>query len=113
MQSLSRKFIDEWHFLIENNPDFNFSGLQVQPVIAAGSSDMKHVRNRVRICLNVVFIHFSNWFFHFQFNISAIGFAPMINTVSRAHDHNEYLNADVYLNGIEVYKKVIPNIANV
>lgn len=49
----------------------------------------------------------------FQLNISAIGFAPMINTEIRVHDHNEYLNADTYLKGIEVYQKIIPNLANV
>lgn len=37
----------------------------------------------------------------------------MLDTVSKAHDHDEYLNAGVYLEGIEIYKKIIPNIANV
>jgi aminoacylase len=29
------------------------------------------------------------------------------------HDHDEYLQADVYLKGIEIYKKIIENVANV
>lgn len=45
-------------------------------------------------------------------NISAIGFSPLTNTVPKIHDHNEYLNADVYLRGIKIYEKIITNIAN-
>lgn len=36
----------------------------------------------------------------------------MINTPVLLHDHDEYLQADVYLRGIEIYKKIIPAIAN-
>lgn len=49
----------------------------------------------------------------FQLNLPAIGFAPLLNTTYRFHDHNEYVNADVYLKGIEIYEKIIPSIANV
>lgn len=52
-------------------------------------------------------------FVFFQMDIPAIGFSPLTNTVPRLHDHNEYLNADVYLAGIEVYKKIIPSLGNV
>lgn len=45
--------------------------------------------------------------------IPAIGFSPMINTPVLLHDHDEFLNADVYLKGIEIYQKIIENIANV
>jgi aminoacylase len=44
--------------------------------------------------------------------IPAIGFSPMINTPVLLHDHDEYLQADVYLKGIEIYKKIIENVAN-
>lgn len=36
-----------------------------------------------------------------------------MNTEFRAHDHNEYLNADIYLTGIEVYTKILPRLGNV
>ena len=36
----------------------------------------------------------------------------MINTPLLLHDHNEYLQADVYLNGLELYKKIIAALAN-
>lgn len=44
--------------------------------------------------------------------IPAIGFSPMINTPVLLHDHDEYLQADVYLKGIEIYKKIIEKIGN-
>lgn len=44
--------------------------------------------------------------------IPAIGFSPMIHTPVLLHDHDEYLQADVYLNGIEIYKKIIASVAN-
>lgn len=45
--------------------------------------------------------------------IPAIGFSPMNNTPVLLHDHNEFLKADTYLNGIEIYKKIIPKLANI
>lgn len=48
----------------------------------------------------------------FQLNIPAIGFSPQLNTISRIHGHNEYLNAAAYLDGIDIYKHVIMNIAS-
>jgi aminoacylase len=45
--------------------------------------------------------------------IPAIGFSPMNNTPILLHDHDEFLQADVYLRGIEIYKTIIQNVANV
>lgn len=44
--------------------------------------------------------------------IPAIGFSPMNNTPVLLHDNDEFLKADIYLRGIEIYKKIIANIAN-
>lgn len=44
--------------------------------------------------------------------IPAIGFSPMNNTPVLLHDHDEYLEADVFLKGIEIYKKIIERVAN-
>lgn len=44
--------------------------------------------------------------------IPAIGFSPMINTPVLLHDHDEFLHADMYLRGIEIYKKIIACVAN-
>ncbi|XP_017848051.1 aminoacylase-1-like [Drosophila busckii] len=44
--------------------------------------------------------------------IPALGFSPINNTPILLHDHDEFLRADTYLHGIEVYKKLIPAVAN-
>ncbi|KAF5287664.1 hypothetical protein FQR65_LT12194 [Abscondita terminalis] len=45
--------------------------------------------------------------------IPAFGFSPIINTPVLLHDHNEYLNVNVFLKGIDIYCKIIVEIANV
>lgn len=51
--------------------------------------------------------------FFSQLGIPAIGFSPIINTPVLLHDNDEYLGADTYLRGIEIYKTIISKIANV
>lgn len=46
-------------------------------------------------------------------NIPAVGFSPIINTPVLLHDHNEFLNADMYLTGIEIWKEILLKVANV
>jgi aminoacylase len=43
----------------------------------------------------------------------AIGFSPMNHTPVLLHDHNEFLNRDVFLRGIDIYTKIIDKLANV
>ncbi|KAI4503616.1 hypothetical protein M0802_001019 [Mischocyttarus mexicanus] len=45
--------------------------------------------------------------------IPAIGFSPMNNTKILLHDHDEYLNKDIFLRGIQIYMKIIEGVANV
>uniref|UniRef100_A0A4W6DPB5 N-acyl-aliphatic-L-amino acid amidohydrolase n=1 Tax=Lates calcarifer TaxID=8187 RepID=A0A4W6DPB5_LATCA len=45
--------------------------------------------------------------------IPAIGFSPMNRTPILLHDHNEYLNEQVFLKGISVYERLIPALASV
>ncbi|XP_782880.2 aminoacylase-1 isoform X2 [Strongylocentrotus purpuratus] len=45
--------------------------------------------------------------------IPCLGFSPMNNTPILLHDHNEYLNEDVFLRGISIYETIITEIANV
>lgn len=45
--------------------------------------------------------------------IPAIGFSPMNRVPILLHDHDEYLPAQTYLTGIDIYKKIITNVANV
>lgn len=44
--------------------------------------------------------------------IPAICFSPMNKTKILLHDHDEYLNKDIFLRGIEIYMKIIPAVAN-
>ncbi|EDW38956.1 GL13663 [Drosophila persimilis] len=52
-------------------------------------------------------------FFIREARIPAFGFSPINNTPVLLHNHDEYLRADTYLRGIEVYKKLIPAVADV
>lgn len=45
--------------------------------------------------------------------IPALGFSPMNHTPVLLHDHDEFLNADIFLKGIDIYVKLISNVANV
>ncbi|XP_076180610.1 aminoacylase-1 isoform X2 [Ptiloglossa arizonensis] len=67
-------------------------GLSLQIGIFPGGTDSRFVRN---------------------VGIPAIGFSPMNKTKILLHDHDEYLNKDIYLKGIEIYTKIIPGLANV
>ncbi|KAH8267278.1 hypothetical protein KR018_000679 [Drosophila ironensis] len=44
--------------------------------------------------------------------IPALGFSPINNTPVLLHDHDEFLRAQTYLRGVEIYRKIIGNIAN-
>ena len=44
--------------------------------------------------------------------IPALGFSPMNNTPVLLHDHDEFLNEQVYLRGIEIYEAILANIFN-
>ncbi|OAY70715.1 Aminoacylase-1 [Ananas comosus] len=44
--------------------------------------------------------------------IPAFGFSPMANTPILLHDHNEFLNKDEYIKGIEIYESVIRGLAS-
>lgn len=44
--------------------------------------------------------------------LPAIGFSPMANTPILLHDHNEFLNQDEYLKGINIYESIIKAYAS-
>ena len=59
-------------------------------------------------------------FFNFRFSrflrevgLPAIGFSPMPNTPTLLHDHNEFLNEDIFIKGIDIFVDLIANIASV
>lgn len=48
-----------------------------------------------------------------QVGIPALGFSPMNHTPVLLHDNDEFLKAETYLKGVEIYKTIIPKLANV
>jgi len=47
-----------------------------------------------------------------QAGIPAFGFSPMTRSPILLHEHNEYLERKVFLDGIDIYDKIIPKLAN-
>ncbi|KAM7348873.1 aminoacylase-1-like [Cochliomyia hominivorax] len=66
-------------------------GLKLRVVVFPGGTDSRHIRH---------------------VGIPSIGFSPMNNTPVLLHDHDEFIKADTYLKGIEIYKKLIPAVSN-
>lgn len=69
-----------------------FRQLKIKTQVFPGGTDARHIRS---------------------LGIPAIGFSPMNNTPVLLHDHDEYLDAEVFLKGIEIYKEIIARIADV
>ncbi|KAH8419378.1 hypothetical protein KR222_010034 [Zaprionus bogoriensis] len=66
--------------------------LVVQPQIFTGGTDSRYLRRA---------------------GIPALGFSPMNNTPVLLHDHDEWIGAETYLKGIQIYEKIISKLANV
>ncbi|GLV44455.1 uncharacterized protein CBL_10259 [Carabus blaptoides fortunei] len=66
--------------------------IKYRPVICIGATDMRKIR---------------------AVGIPAVGFTPANNTRLLLHDHDEYLNKDIFLEGIRIFTETIPAIANV
>ncbi|XP_017486448.1 PREDICTED: aminoacylase-1-like isoform X1 [Rhagoletis zephyria] len=65
--------------------------LKIQPLVFPAGTDAVYIRDA---------------------GIPAIGFSPINNTPVLLHDHDEFLQADVYLKGIVIYKKIVSAIGN-
>lgn len=44
--------------------------------------------------------------------IPAFGFSPINNTPILLHDHNEFLNENVFLKGIDILYQIVTDLAN-
>ncbi|XP_014087743.2 aminoacylase-1 [Bactrocera oleae] len=66
--------------------------LKIQPLVFPAGTDSYYIRG---------------------LGLPALGFSPINHTPVLLHDHDEFLQADVYLKGIEIYKYVISAVANV
>ncbi|XP_018568185.1 aminoacylase-1 isoform X1 [Anoplophora glabripennis] len=67
-------------------------GLKLKPQVFPGGTDSRYVRS---------------------IGLPALGFSPMNKTPIRLHDHDEYLSKTMFLRGIDIYCKIIENVANV
>ncbi|XP_078485527.1 aminoacylase-1 isoform X1 [Ciona intestinalis] len=83
----------------ENNPWWEAfslavskSGVKLKSEIFSGATDSRFLRKE---------------------GYQAIGFSPMRNTPILLHDHNEFLNEKIFLEGIQVYCDVITALGNV
>ncbi|KMT01591.1 hypothetical protein BVRB_9g215870 [Beta vulgaris subsp. vulgaris] len=47
-----------------------------------------------------------------QRGLPAIGFSAIANTPERVHDHNEFLNQEEYLKGVDIYESIIKAYAS-
>ena len=48
-----------------------------------------------------------------EVGIPAFGFSPMNNTPVLLHDHNEFLNENIFLTGIDIFCDVVAELASV
>jgi len=68
------------------------SGVQTVPRIFSGATDSRFIR---------------------EVGVPALGFSPMNRTPVLLHDHNEFLNENIFLEGINVFCNIVKEIANV
>lgn len=66
-------------------------GLKLRKEVFTGLTDARFVREK---------------------GIPALNFSPMINTPVLLHDHNEFLNEKVFLEGVSIYVSLIKELAN-
>ena len=81
---------DPWFAAFKKGCDA--SGIETQPRIFSGATDSRFIR---------------------EVGVPALGFSPMNRTPVLLHDHNEFLNEKVFLDGIGVFVNIVKEIANV
>jgi len=47
-----------------------------------------------------------------EIGLPALGFSPINQTPILLHDHNEFLDENIFLRGIDIYEAIIPSLAN-
>ncbi|XP_045485702.1 aminoacylase-1A [Pieris rapae] len=78
-----------WNAMLEAAAEMNIT---LKPVVLTATSDMVVVR---------------------KLGIPAIGFNPSINTISRVHNNDEYVNIETFIQGIQVVKNIVMKLSNV
>lgn len=65
-------------------------GCKINPAVMPGGTDIRFVRAT---------------------GVPALGFMPINNTPVLLHDHDEYLGAETYLKGIQIYQKILEKLS--
>jgi len=81
---------DPWYGALHRA--FSKNGQLVRPQVMSAGTDARCVR---------------------ELGIPAIGFSPMPRTPILLHDHNEFIQEDTFLRGLDLYVDIIGNLANV
>jgi aminoacylase len=71
---------------------YDFSGYELVPIIQPGATDVRYVR---------------------EAGIPAFGFSPRRNTPQLAHDHDEFVSENIFLEGIRIYEELLPKLFNI
>ena len=48
-----------------------------------------------------------------QLGLPAFGFSPLAGSEIMLHEHNEYIDTEVFLRGVPIYEKIILDLASV
>ncbi|GAB0100277.1 hypothetical protein DMENIID0001_162900 [Sergentomyia squamirostris] len=67
-------------------------GLPIVTVVSPGATDTRFLRS---------------------VGVLGLNFSPMPNTPILLHAHDEFIHADVYLKGIDIYKKILMKVGNI
>ncbi|XP_065214154.1 aminoacylase-1-like [Planococcus citri] len=78
-----------WWVTFKNEADK--MGLKLRKAVFPGGTDCRYVR---------------------ELGIPAFGFSPMNNTPVLLHDHDEFLNENVFLKGLDIYYNIIKSAAS-
>jgi len=71
--------------------ELSVGGRKVEPEIFPAATDSRFIR---------------------ELGLPAFGFSPMANTPVLLHEHDEYIDEGVFLEGIDVYQRLIPALAD-
>ncbi|XP_026476680.1 aminoacylase-1A-like [Ctenocephalides felis] len=116
MEALIRKWCEEAG---ENvNLEFKIKDPYVQPTVLDETNKFWVAYKQATDELEMTLVHkicpgVSDSRYLRQLNIPAIGMSPINRTEYLLHDHNEYIEAETFLKGIQIFKRIIENVANV
>ncbi|XP_022177270.1 aminoacylase-1-like isoform X1 [Myzus persicae] len=89
-QTIPTKLDDSNPWWLKFKSECDEMKLKLKPSICPGAGDSRYIR---------------------LIGIPALGFSPMMYTPVLLHDHDEYLNENTFLNGINIYYNIIKGLA--